>query len=79
MLSLNKQQKVRCSALEDQLVESLVDAMKLTAAADSIISPDAGKGDSLLLALSRSLARARYFFLSLADVIRQGLCDGSGV
>ena len=47
MLSLNKTQKVRCSALEDQLVESLVDAMKQTAAADSNHSPDNNKGACL--------------------------------
>ena len=43
MLSLNKTQKVRCTALEDQLVESLVDAMKQTAIADAAGS-DSSKG-----------------------------------
>ena len=49
MLSLNKTQKekVRCSALEEQLVESLVDAMKQTAAAEAANSPDNNKGQSL--------------------------------
>ena len=46
MLSFNKTQKekVRCSALEEQLVESLVDAMKRTAKAEAAPYLDASKG-----------------------------------
>jgi len=45
MLSLNKTQKVRCMALEDQLVESLIDAMKQTAVADAAGSDINKEGD----------------------------------